>query len=63
MTESEKTNKAESLSDETTAQKSSKTPENSDTHPICQNAKDQEKCEEFVERLEQASDNIEKPQD
>ena len=32
----------------------------SGTHPICQNAKDQEKCGEFVERLGQANENIDK---
>ncbi len=30
------------------------------THPICQNAKDQEKCEEFAERLGEANENIDK---
>ena len=35
-------------------------PEDSSTHPICQNAKDPEKCEEFAERLGEASDNIDK---
>lgn len=29
-----------------------------DTHPICQNATDPERCEMFVDRLEQASSNI-----
>jgi len=27
-------------------------------HPMCQNAEDKEKCETFVERLDQAKDNI-----
>ena len=33
------------------------------THPICQNATDKEKCEEFVEKLDQANENIEKHSD
>ena len=33
------------------------------THPICQSAPDQEKCEEFVERLDQAGENIDKKTD
>ena len=33
------------------------------THPICQNAKDQEKCEEFVEKLDQANENIDRRSD
>lgn len=27
-------------------------------HPICQNAVDQDKCERFADRLEEASNNI-----
>ncbi len=38
------------------------TQENADSsaHPICHNANDLEKCEEFVERLGQANENIDK---
>jgi len=32
-------------------------------HPICANAPDQEKCERFVERLSEASDNIDRRDD
>ncbi len=30
----------------------------SDTHPMCESAPDKEKCEEFVERLDEAGNNI-----
>ncbi|MCH8043359.1 MAG: hypothetical protein IID44_06530 [Planctomycetes bacterium] len=33
---------------------------NPPTHPICQGAPDPTKCEEYVERLSEASDNIDR---
>ncbi len=36
------------------------TQEKSDTHPMCENAPDKEKCESFVERLDEASNNIDR---
>ncbi len=57
MSDSGKTNEQEpTKATDEQAQK----PEDSSTHPICQNAKDPEKCEEFAERLGEASDNIDK---
>ena len=32
----------------------------SETHPMCENAPDQEKCEAFVERLDDAKNNIDR---
>ncbi len=32
----------------------------SSPHPICEGAPDQEKCEQFVERLSEASNNIDR---
>lgn len=34
--------------------------ERQSTHPICQSATDPEACERFVERLEEASNNIDR---
>ena len=42
---------AESTSEETSAAQP-------DVHPMCENAPDKEKCEEFVERLDEAGNNI-----
>ena len=35
----------------------------SDTHPMCENAPDKEKCEAFVERLDEAGNNIDLKKD
>jgi len=59
MNEANKTNEEETKATGTNPQEQP----GSDTHPICQNAKDQEKCEEFAERLGQANENINKRED
>ena len=59
MNEANKTNEEETKATNTNPQE----PSGTDTHPICQNAKDQEKCEEFAERLGQANENINKRED
>ena len=41
----------EEVSNEKAADAQPKEQADPNTHPICQNATDQEKCEEFVERL------------
>lgn len=59
-------NEADNTNEETQANNTEPNPQaqtDPNTHPICQNAKDQDKCEEFVERLGQASDNIDKHED
>ena len=52
MSDQEKNDKQSNPSPEDTSQAKS------DTHPMCENAPDKEKCETFVERLEEASNNI-----
>ena len=55
-TQSETTNEAENPAPEQQQPAS-------DVHPICQNAPDQEKCEEFADRLGEANENIDKHED
>ena len=58
MSEKEKneSEQADSPSEVTSAAKS-------DVHPMCENAPNKEKCEEFVERLDEAGNNIDLTQD
>lgn len=58
MSEKEKNEnkQAGSPSEESSAAKS-------DVHPMCENAPNKEKCEEFVERLDEASNNIDRTND
>ena len=59
VNEADKANK-----EEPTIAKEAKPQEQADsTNAICQNAVDQEKCEQFADRLGQANENIDKHED
>lgn len=59
MSDADNTEKEE-VSKEKAADTQPQEQADSNAHPICQNAPNQEKCEEFAERLGEASDNIDK---